>query len=953
LSFFKGEKAEKIAEMAESGNSQQNQQSGDRGKRRNTSGNDGLSNYVFGKVQPQAVPLEEAVLGALMLDRDALPLVMDILRAESFYTEAHQLIYKAVIRLFERSNPVDLLTLTEELKKSGELEKAGGGYYLVELTHRVASAANIEYHARIIAQKHIQRELINVSTATIRDAYEDTTDVFTLLDEAEKGLFSITQNNLSRSYESMGALSNKVLKQIEALTGKEDGLTGVPSGFTELDRLTSGWQPSDLVIIAARPGMGKTSLVLAICLNAARDFGKGVAMFSLEMASTQLVQRLISMESEIAGSKMRNGKLEDYEWQQLQTTVERLNAVPIFIDDTPAINIFELRAKCRRLKQQHDIQLVIIDYLQLMTGATEGKGGNREQEIASISRALKSLAKEISVPVIALSQLSRAVETRGGSKRPQLSDLRESGCLLGDTLITDAKSGKRFKIRDLAEKQDRTWFATHSLSGDLKLSDMPISNVFYSGRKPVFEIKTQSGRRITATANHPFFKIHGWTRLDALRSGDKIALPRRVDISEPSNPISSEALILLAHLIGDGCILPKQPYHYTSADDANIEAVVQAAKHLLGIEARVVPQENWKHAYLPSPYHLTHGKKHPISNWYESLGLSRVRSYEKCLPDQLFECDQTYIALFLRHLWATDGNISWKKSLGSKPAAAIYYATTSPVLAEQVQHLLLRLGIMSTLRASTQKGYRAAYQVHISGSENQLAFLKTVGCHGERGNIIPELLTALSAIGPNPNTDIIPKEAWKLAVEPCKQMAGIGWREVQAGLGVQYSGSSIFKRGISRDRMQRLHEVLPFDPISRLAESDIYWDEILSITPVGEADVYDATIPATHNFVANDIIVHNSIEQDADMVAFIYRPEYYQILEDESGQSLKGIAEFIIAKHRHGALETIKLKFTDTFAKFTNLDDPSFSGMNAPLAGPFQPSVVTRASRMNDEDIPF
>ncbi|MBC7775110.1 MAG: replicative DNA helicase [Phycisphaerae bacterium] len=765
--------------MNESSNNQQSGQQGgnDRKGRRNAPNNESLSNFVFGKVQPQAVPLEEAVLGALMLDREALPMVMDTLRPESFYLEAHQHIYRAVIRLFERSNPVDLLTVTEELKKAGELDKIGGGYYLVELSNRVASAANIEYHARIIAQKHIQRELIGVSTRTIRDAYEDTTDVFNLLDEAEKGLFAITQNNLSRSYESMGSLSAKVLKQIEELSKKADGLTGVPTGFTDLDRLTSGWQPSDLIIIAARPGMGKclgkgtkvlmyngllqnvedlkpgdllmgddstprcvlstttgremmywvrqnkgidyrvneshilslkrsrtewkhqngdvlnisvkeylgqaakfktnykgyktavefaekplpvhpyflglwlgdgtsdnsnisttdeevvsylesyaedlglhlkkhqqgpqkcpiyciandrqhamgyslhgmlrelgvlgnkhipqdylinstakrlellaglidsdghylvqsngfeiaqknerlareikflsdslgfrtsltakkaqitsigfestvwrlriygdldkvpvrikrkqpnpwkskinwqvtgigveqdkvddyygfeldgnglflledmtvthnTSMVLAVALNAARDFGKGIALFSLEMASTQLVQRLISMESEIPANKFRNGKLEDYEWQMLQSTVERLNAVPIFIDDTPAINIFELRAKCRRLKMQHDIQLVVIDYLQLMTGSADNnRNGNREQEIGSISRALKSLAKELNVPVIALSQLSRAVEVRGGSKRPQLSDLRESGSIEQDADI--------------------------------------------------------------------------------------------------------------------------------------------------------------------------------------------------------------------------------------------------------------------------------------------------------------------------------------------------------------------------------------------------------------------------------------------------------------------------------------------------------------------------------------
>lgn len=404
--------------------------------RRNPRGSEGLSNYVFGKLQPQALELEEAVLGALMLERDVLPVVMDILRPESFYTPAHQAIYRAIIRLFERSHPVDLLTVTEELRKSGDIELVGGSYYLVELTNRVASAANAEYHARIIAQKHILREMIRLSHRTLEEAYKETTDVFSLLDETEKGLFAITQNNLSRTFESMSALSGRVLRELEVLAQKSDGLTGIPSGFTDVDRITSGWQPSDLIILAARPGMGKTACVLTMALNAARDFGKPVAIFSLEMANTQLVQRLISMASEIPGTKMRNGRLEDYEWHQLQRAVESLSNVPIFIDDTPGINIFELRAKCRRLKIQHDIQLVIIDYLQLMSGASENmRNTNREQEIAGISRALKNMAKELNVPVIALSQLSRAVEVRGGVKRPQLSDLRESGAIEQDADI--------------------------------------------------------------------------------------------------------------------------------------------------------------------------------------------------------------------------------------------------------------------------------------------------------------------------------------------------------------------------------------------------------------------------------------------------------------------------------------------------------------------------------------
>lgn len=382
------------------------------------------------------MPLEEAVLGAIMLDKDALPIVLDILKPNSFYAEIHQIVYRSMLSLFEKSHPIDLLTVTEELKRAGELDKIGGPMFLVSLTNRVASAANIEYHARIIAQKHIQRELIRVSTLIIQDAYEDTTDVFQLMDDAERNLFSITEHSLTRSFESMGSLSSRLLKQIEDLSRKKDGLTGVPTGFVELDRITSGWQPSDLVIMAARPGMGKTSFVLSLARNAAVEFGKPVALFSLEMSSVQLVQRLVSMESEVYASKLRNGQLEEYEWTVIQQTIEKLSAAPIFIDDTPGINIFELRAKCRRLKMQHNIELIVIDYLQLMSGTGESsRGGNREQEVSNISRSLKGLAKELNVPVIALSQLSRAVETRGGAKRPQLSDLRESGSIEQDADI--------------------------------------------------------------------------------------------------------------------------------------------------------------------------------------------------------------------------------------------------------------------------------------------------------------------------------------------------------------------------------------------------------------------------------------------------------------------------------------------------------------------------------------
>jgi replicative DNA helicase len=389
----------------------------------------------MGKVPPQAVEIEEAVLGALMLEKDALTAVIDILKPESFYKEAHALIYDAIRTLFNESQPIDLLTVTNQLRKDGTLEKVGGAYAVTSLTTKVNSAANVEYHARIITEMSIKRELIRVSGEITQMAYEDTTDVFDLLDKTESSLFEISEQNIRKNYEDMKTIMHDALNELEARKEHKDGLTGVPTGFSALDRVTSGWQKSDLVILAARPGMGKTAFVVSALRNAAVDFGRAVAIFSLEMSSVQLVNRLISAEAELESDKIKKGNLAEYEWQQLIHKTKNITNAPIFIDDTPALSILELRAKCRRLKSQHNIELIVIDYLQLMSGESSRNAGNREQEIASISRALKGLAKELDVPVIALSQLSRAVETRGGDKRPQLSDLRESGSIEQDADI--------------------------------------------------------------------------------------------------------------------------------------------------------------------------------------------------------------------------------------------------------------------------------------------------------------------------------------------------------------------------------------------------------------------------------------------------------------------------------------------------------------------------------------
>ena len=387
-----------------------------------------------GKIPPQALDLEEAVLGGMMIDKRAVDDVIDILNYEVFYTQKHRDIYKAIENLFKKGEPIDLLTVSDELRTEGLLEAVGGDYYLVSLSQKVASSANIQMHARIVLQKYIQRKLIHISNEIIEEAYKDTTDVLDLLDTAETRLFEIAQNHLKKSTKEVSFLVTQAIKKIEDMS-KKKGISGLATGFKDLDKLTSGWQPSDLIVIAGRPGMGKTAFIISMAKNMAIYNSYPVALFSLEMSSVQLITRMISIETGLESEKLRTGKLETYEWEQLNIKVNSLSHAPIFIDDTPALSIFDLRAKARRLKSQHDIKIIIIDYLQLMTTGNNIKAGNREQEIATISRNLKALAKELDIPVIALAQLSRAVETRGGNKRPLLSDLRESGAIEQDADI--------------------------------------------------------------------------------------------------------------------------------------------------------------------------------------------------------------------------------------------------------------------------------------------------------------------------------------------------------------------------------------------------------------------------------------------------------------------------------------------------------------------------------------
>ncbi|MGL5682332.1 MAG: replicative DNA helicase [Marinifilaceae bacterium] len=386
----------------------------------------------YGKLPPQATDLEEAILGALMLEKDAFTLVGDLLQPDVFYKDAHQRIFRAVQKLFANSDPIDLLTVSELLKSSGELEQVGGYYYLSQLTSRVASAAHIEFHVKIILQKYIQRRLITACTEIQNMAFDESTDVSDLMDKAQKSVFDIADGTIKKDTSEISSIIDEAIKGIEAAALKSDGISGVPSGFNALDDVTKGWQPSDLIIIAARPAMGKTAFVLSMARNIAVANNLPIAIFSLEMSSVQLVNRLIASETELGSEKIKTGKLSKDEWQQLHSRIKALINAPILVDDTPGLSIFELRAKCRRLKQKYDIQAIVIDYLQLMNAGGDMRG-NREQEVSMISRQLKIIAKELNIPVIALSQLNRGVELRtGDAKKPMLSDLRESGAIEQD-----------------------------------------------------------------------------------------------------------------------------------------------------------------------------------------------------------------------------------------------------------------------------------------------------------------------------------------------------------------------------------------------------------------------------------------------------------------------------------------------------------------------------------------
>ena len=574
----------------------------------------------------------------------------------------------------------------------------------------------------------------------------------------------------------------------------------------------------------------------------------------------------------------------------------------------------QMRTKCRRIAHEYGLDLVIVDYMQLMN-AGGGYENNRVQEISYISRSLKELARELNVPLFSAAQLSRAVEQRQ-DKRPQLSDLRESGCLTGDTPIYLPDSGSYVPIRELEGKSGFNVLALNTTTW--KLERAQVSNAFFTGVKPVYKLTTRLGRTIRATANHKFLAICGWKRLDELTPEDCIALPRSLT-SPAEQTMSNSELALLGHLIGDGCTLPTHAIQYTTKEAEIAEIVAQLATDVFGDEVKPrIQQEkghNWYQVFLPPTKHLTHGVHNPVRVWLEEMGAFGLRSYEKFVPEKVFQQPSEAIAVFLRHLWTTDGCIGFKAGKNKQHYPTIYYATSSAKLASGVRSLLLRLNINARITCIPQKGKgRDQYHVILSGKDELERFAAAIGAVGMLRQQRLEAISGYTSLREaNTNRDIYPANIWRMHAVPAMQQIGLTTRQMQAQLGNDYCGTGLYKQNVSRERAARLAEVVQSSELAALAASDVYWDAIASIEPDGEAEVYDLTVPTLSNFIANNIVSHNSIEQDVDIVIFLYRDVVYN-----EATEFPNRADLIIAKHRNGPTGTISLHFEKSLTKFSD-----------------------------------
>jgi replicative DNA helicase len=863
------------------------------------------------RAPPHSIEAEQAVLGGLMLDRAAWDNVGDVVTAEDFFRPDHTLIFESIAALCSEAQPCDPVTVSEHLQRLGKLQDAGGLAYLGTLTRDTPGAANARAYAEIVKERALLRALVTTGGEIASSVWsEEGETARELVEQAERKIFAIAEgSSRGKGYVSAKQALPGLIDVIDDLYNNPNKPRGLPTGFIDFDAKTGGLRGGDLLIVAGRPSMGKSTLAINMAEYAALKEGvrASVAIFSLEMPADQILTRMLSSVGSVHLGNIRSGKLTEDDWPRITSATKQLQEAKIFIDDTPALTPTELRARSRRIKREHGLDLVVVDYLQLMT--VPGTKENRATEISEISRGLKALAKELHCPVIALSQLNRGVEQRE-NKKPVMSDLRE--CVAGDTLVC-LTDGRRVPIESLVGQQPEVW----ALDDEQKPVAARAEIVWPTGLKPVFDLKLASGRSIRATEDHRVLAGDGWKSVRDCQAGDRVAVMRGVPEPAACLEWPEHWLVLLGHLVGDGSYLRHQPLRYTTASEANSQAVAASARSFGSVVNRHAGRRNWHQLVISG--NGNRWKATGVGGWLKQLGIFGQRSHEKRLPAAVFQLSKLQIGTLLKHLWATDGCV-WLRPHGQVGAPRVYFATCSEGLAADVSALLLRLGIVSRTRVAHQAGSRPVFTVDVSGATDQQLFADRVGGFGPRAAAVARLGSLLQEVAAKTNVDTLPQEIfWSVRARMRSQ--GISHRKMAALRGTRYGGSAHFKFAPSRAVVAQYAELLEAPELKLWADAPLFWDRVVAVEPAGTCETFDLTVPGRANWLADGIVTHNSgaIEQDADMILLIYRDEVYNRETPK-----KGIAEIDLAKHRNGEIGEIKLTFRGAHSRFENYADPAY-----------------------------
>ena len=776
------------------------------------------------RMPPQDENAEQSVLGAMLLSKDAIADVVEVLRGSDFYRPAHELVFDAVLDLYGRGEPADAITVAAEITRNGDIARVGGAPYLHTLVAGVPVAANAGYYAEIVREKAILRRLVDAGTKIAQLGYAGEGQVDDTVDRAQAEIFSVTDRRTTEDYLPLSEIMAGTLDEIEAISSHEGGLSGVPTGFADLDELTNGLQGGQMVIVAARPAIGKSTIGLDFCRSASIKHGMTSAIFSLEMSRNEITMRLLSAEARIALHHMRNGHMTDDDWSRLARKMGEVSSAPLFIDDSANLTMMEIRAKSRRLKQRHDLKLIVVDYLQLLSSGK--KVESRQLEVSEFSRQIKLLAKELDVPIVAISQLNRGAEQRT-DKRPLLSDLRESGCLTADTRLTRADTGAQISLGELMVNDVRD-IPVWALDERLNLVPRTLTHAFASGVKETFRVRLASGRTVDATASHPFLTHEGWRPLGGLAVGSRVGSLRHVPPPLQVLDRDQDEIVLLADSLADessaGC---------------------------------------------------------PVPGW-------------------VFGLPKHQVGLFLGRLWTRTGAMDWNRALGH---AVLSCATPSRRIADDVAALLLRLNVFAHVEADGEGGL-----VEVRGADDQQRFCSQIGLHGACAVVAAEMLAHLELARISAQPDVFASKVWdrvRTTMEEARDLRPAAAQTRSATTYANPPGSS---------PLGQVAAIFDEADLEMLATNDVFWDEVVAIEPIGERDVYDATVMGNHNFVANGVALHNSLEQDADMVILLHREDAY-----EKESTRPGEGDLIVAKHRAGPTDTIVVAFQGHYSRFVDM----------------------------------